>query len=387
MSDLSALYNERIGRMVNAVEHKPNDRVPMLSLMETWALSYSKVTIPEVLADPELEYKAYAKVFSEFKADAALGIGLSAPIKFNNALGGAIMNTDTGTMQIKTGHSEIMLPEEYDQFIANPVKFITNVILPRKVEIFKSGSTQEKFGKMGAAIGEMAKYGQQAGQHKERLKQEYGFPALYGTASLMPGDYFLDYLRDFKGTMSDVKRCPQKLADACMAMVEPCIKSTLAMSPKPSDGSYLALFLHLPQFLRPKEFERIYWPSFKAYIEFFAARGYKFLIMFEKNWSHLYEYLQELPKNCILGLFEEDDLVVAKKAIGNTICIGGGIKTNDLYFKTPQECIDNVKKLVDEVAPGGGFVFTTDKSLLSPTDARPENYKAVTDYIAENTNY
>ncbi|WKY46796.1 uroporphyrinogen decarboxylase family protein [Eubacteriaceae bacterium ES3] len=387
MEDLNNLFDQRITRMSNAVEHKENDRVPMLNLMETWALSYNNVTIPQVLDNPELEYESYAKVFSEFETDAALGIGLSSPIKFNNALGGSIMNIETGTMQVHTSQSELMKAEEYDDFIKDPMQFITNVILPRKIEIFKSGTIEEKFGKMGNAIGEMGNYGKQAGMFKHRLKTEYGFPALYGTASLMPGDYFLDYLRDFKGTMTDVKRNPDKLAEACMAMVEPCIKSTLAMSPTPSDESYLSLFLHLPQFLRPKEFEKIYWPSFKAYIEFFASRGYKFLIMFEKNWMHLYEYLQELPKNCILGLFEEDDLVKAKNAIGDTICIGGGIKTNDLYFKSPEECIDNVKRVIDEVAPGGGFVLTTDKSLLSPTDAKPENYKAVTDYIKNNSNY
>ncbi|WKY45146.1 uroporphyrinogen decarboxylase family protein [Eubacteriaceae bacterium ES2] len=387
MKELDSLFNERILRMSNAVEHKKNDKVPMLNLMETWALSYNKVSINDALEDPELEFSSYAKVFEEFKTDAALGIGLSSPIKFNNALGGSIMNTDTGTMQVHTSQSEIMKVDEYDEFIKDPMKFITNVILPRKIEIFKSGTLDEKFGKMGAAIGEMAKYGQQAGGYKVRLKEEYGFPALYGTAPLMPGDYFLDYLRDFKGTMADVKRCPDKLAEACMAMVEPCIKSTMAMNYQPSNESYLSLFLHLPQFLRPKEFEKIYWPSFKAYIEFFASRGYKFLIMFEKNWSHLYDYLKELPTNCILGLFEEDDLVAAKKAIGDTICIGGGIKTNDLYFKTPEQCVDKVKKVLDDVAGDGGFVLTTDKSLLSPTDAKPENYKAVTEYLAENAKY
>lgn len=387
MSDLKTLYNERVNRMTNAVEHKPNDQVPVLNLMDTWALFYNNVTIPQILDDPELEFQTYAKVFNEFKTDAGFGVGLSAPIRFNSALGGAIMNTDTGTMQIRTGHSEIMQPEDYDAFIKDPVKCITNLVLPKKIEIFKNGTTQEKFGKMGYAISEMGNYGQQAGKNKERLKVEYGYPVLYGTAPLMPGDYILDYLRDFKGTMSDVKRCPDKLAEACMAMMDPCIKSTMAMNWQPSNESYLSLFLHLPQFLRPKEFEKIYWPSFKAYIEFFASRGYKFIIMFEKNWQHLYDYLQELPKNCILGLFEEDDLAVAKKAIGDTICIGGGIKTNDLYLRKPQECIDAVKKLIDDVAPGGGFVFATDKSLLSPTDAKYENYKAVTDYIAEHAKY
>ena len=34
-------------------------------------------------------------------------------------------------------------------------------------------------------------------------------------------------------------------------------------------------------------------------------------------------------------------------------------------------------KVYDECAPGGGFIFTTDKSLLSTDDCNPENLKAV----------
>lgn len=387
MSDMNALYEERLNRINNAVEHKKNDRVPIFSLMDTWALSYSDVALKDVVADPELEYQVYSKAMNAFPFDAGLSIGVSAPLDFLNALGGGIMGGDSGLPQIETGHSEIMKPEDYDAFIKNPLGFITNEVLPRKIQIFQSGSTQEKFGKMANAIGQMSKYGQNAGKGKGRMKQEFGMPMIYGTASLIPGDYFLDYLRDFKGTMSDVKRCPDKLAEACEAMLPLCIQSTMAMCPQPSDGTYLSLFLHLPQFLRPKEFEKIYWPTFKKYVDFFAGRGYKLFIMFEKNWEHLHEYLKELPKDAILGQFEEDDLVKAKKAFGDTMCIAGGIKTNDLYYKTPAENIKIVKRVMDEMAPDGAFIFTTDKSLLSPTDAKYENLKAVTDYIVENAIY
>lgn len=386
-SNMIDLYNERIDRMARAVEHKSNDRVPFFNAIDTYALALSDKTLNEVKDDPELEFQVYSKAYNAFKADAGMSIGISGPLAFIDALGGGIMDGSTGIPQIVTGHSEIMPSEDYDKFIEDPMKYIINNILPKKIPIFRSGSVEEKFGKYANALGKQAAFGKSRGMHIARMKQEYGFPILYSYATHMPGDYILDYLRDFKGTMNDVRRCPDKLAAACMAFLDSCFKATLALSPNPSNTQYLSMYLHLPPYLRPKDFEKIYWPSFKKYVDFFAGRGYKFLIYFEKNWEHLYDYLQDLPKNCILALFEEDDLSKAKKAIGANLCIGGGIKTNDLYYRSPQECVDVVKSLLDDVALDGGFVFATDKILLSATDAKYENLKAVTDYIAENANY
>jgi hypothetical protein len=45
--------------------------------------------------------------------------------------------------------------------------------------------------------------------------------------------------------------------------------------------------------------------------------------------------------------------------------------------------VDQAKKMIDACAPGGGFILSGDKALLSPNDARPENLKAVTDFVLE----
>ncbi len=198
------------------------------------------------------------------------------------------------------------------------------------------------------------------------------------------GDILLDSLRDFAGSVSDIKRRPQQFADACMALTSKfTIPATYGSLPFAAKDKYLHLFLHLPPFLKVKDFEKAYWPSFKLYVETFAAQGYKFIILFEKNWEHLYDYLQELPFGCILGLFEEDDLRKTKKALGKTMCIGGGISTNDLAYKTSQECIDVAKRAIDEIAPGGGFVFCTDKVLNSKNDAKRENLIAVNEFVRD----
>lgn len=389
MNDPLKLYDERVQRMANAIEHRENDRVPIFSLVDSWAFAYAGTKLNDAKHDAELEYQTYSKALSDFPFDAALTAGISNPIQFVEALGGGIYdNADsTETIQVSSSQSELMTAADYDKLIADPMGFILNEIVPKKAAIFQSGTLEEKFKRFAFALSESVRFGENKAKGAERMKQEHGLPVIFAMAPFMPTDLILDYLRDFKGIMMDVKRCPDKVNAASMALVEPSIRYTLGMTPEPRPDRYISLFLHLPQFLRPKEFERVYWPSFKAYVEFFAERGYKLLIYFEKNWEHLYEYISELPKNCILGLFEDDDLRKAKKAVGSTICVAGGMKVNDLIYKKPQECVDIAKGLIDDLAPGGGYVFTTNRVMLTEADGKAENLRAVTEFVADYGKY
>lgn len=377
------LYDARVQRMARAIGHEANDRVPIFGLVDNWALFYYGTTLSAAKEEIELEYAAYAKALTDFKFDMGAFPGITFPLKFAEALEGGIYSNNTETIQIATSKSEIMSPDEYPEFNKDPMAFIVNKILPRKCGIFKEGNAGEMFQKLGRALGEFSAFGQSRQLLTQRYKIEHGLPICCAAAPFMPADLFLDCIRDFKGTMMDVRRNSDALAEACMGLLELEIKAAYAILPSPAEDKYLSIFLHLPPYLKPKDFEKIYWPSFKAYIEHFAGQGYKFMILFEKNWEHLHEFLTELPKNCILGLFEEDDLRKAKKIFGDTICIGGGMKTTDLQYKTREQCLDIAKGLIDDLAPGGGYVFTTDKVMLSANDGTPENLKAVTDFVYE----
>ena len=43
--------------------------------------------------------------------------------------------------------------------------------------------------------------------------------------------------------------------------------------------------------------------------------------------------------------------------------------------------------MIDIMAPGGRFIFNFDKSAMSLDTINIENYAAVIQYVAENTNY
>ena len=66
-----------------------------------------------------------------------------------------------------------------------------------------------------------------------------------------------------------------------------------------------------------------------------------------------------------------------KKDFGEDITFwGGGIDTQDILpHGTPKEVADNVKRNIDALAPGGGFVFNTVHNILS--EVPPENIMAM----------
>lgn len=377
-----ALYAERTKRMEIVQKGGIPDRVPVYSLVDNWAFSYAGYSIEEIFSDDEKHYHAFEKVAKDFYWDSMFTSCTSRAMNYVNALDGGSYQTK-GLMQIESGHALSMESNEYAELIRDPYKFILNVIAPRKYGLLRMPYSEEKQTLYNNAIDYYFRFRALGVSSVTRFKEEHGMPISRGGVFWHPVDLILDYFRDFQGTMLDVKRDPIKVAEAAEAMVPIVIELCEAAYPQHIEGKSIFNPMHLPQFLRPKDFEKVYWPSYKKIVEHFASKGCIIQSYFERNYSHLYEYMQDLPKNSIFGLFEDDDLRVVKKKLGNMMCIAGGMETYMLNYGTKQQCIDMAKSLIDDLAPGGGYVFTTNRIPHAPNDANPENLKAVNDFVKE----
>lgn len=382
MSDLKKLYQEKNQRMETTQKGGIPDRVPVYSLVDNWAFEHSKYTIEEIFADDDKHCKAFEKVADDFYWDSMFTCVTSRAMNYVNALGGGSF-TNKGIMQVETGKAMCMEPVEYDDLIKDPYAFIRDVIAPRKFALMRMEYSEEKYKDYTNAIDYFLRFRNLNKTAVGKMKDEYGMPISRGGVFWHPIDLILDYLRDFKGISMDIRRCPEKLAEVAEAMTPMVIELCEMAYPEHIEGKSIFNPMHLPQFLRPKDFEKIYWPSYKKIIEHFAAKGCVVQSYFERNYSHLYEYMEELPKNSVFGLFEDDDLRVVKKRLGKTMCIAGGMETYTLNNGTKQQCIDMAKGLIDDLAPGGGYVFTTNRIPHSPNDANPENLKAVNEFVHE----
>jgi uroporphyrinogen decarboxylase len=131
---------------------------------------------------------------------------------------------------------------------------------------------------------------------------------------------------------------------------------------------------------------------------------------FEKLWSHIKKKLPDVKifmhtcgsvRTLLPDLIEAGldiynpvqftaanmDLIGLKKDFGKDLVFwGGGVNTQStLKSGTPGEVQDEVKRILDIMAPGGGFVFNTVHNIQE--DVPPENFWAMWDTLMEYGKY
>lgn len=54
-----------------------------------------------------------------------------------------------------------------------------------------------------------------------------------------------------------------------------------------------------------------------------------------------------------------------------------------LKNESVEKCIDETKRIFDICAPGGGFMFSTDKLLITTNDVNSDTYMKVNEFANE----
>ena len=66
-----------------------------------------------------------------------------------------------------------------------------------------------------------------------------------------------------------------------------------------------------------------------------------------------------LPAGRTAWLFDRTDLRLVKKCFAGFACFGGNVPVSLFTAGTPAQMEDHCKRLLDDVAPGGGFFLST----------------------------
>lgn len=372
--------------MEDAYSLRTPDRVPILSMVDNYAIHYAGYTLKEILEDDEKHYRAYERIIEDFFWDATMYSGITKAMKFFDVLGGGAF-TVTESLQIASGAAMNMEEDEYKELAKDPEKFFLNTVYPRKYKLLREPFSENTYNNFALGVDKLFDFLKLSSNNVQRFKNDHGMLVARGATSYMPLDLILDFLRDFQGTMMDVRRRPEEMVEACDSLADYVVESVDRSYPKHVAGKTVYVPLHAPQFLRPKIFEKVYYPSFMKVLEKFNERGLKALLYFEKNWEHLYDYLKELPLDTVVGYFEDDDIRKAKKELGSRMCIVGGMPIHKLMYGSVQDCVDEAKGLIDDVAPGGGYIFCTNVILHNSGDTKPENLRAVNEFVRDYGKY
>lgn len=285
-------------------------------------------------------------------------------------------------------HPEVvgMKAEEYDEFIKNPYDCIVEKVLPRLYTALDTDPINRSF-IMAKAFKAFYDYVEAYEEIGERLIENHGFhriPKESFSIITTPFDFVTDFLRGFRGMAMDVKRCPEKIIEACEAILPIQVKRGIPLQPSKVGHTFIPL--HMGTYLRDKDFEKLYWPTFSKLVHALTEAGQPVLIGCDNNWMRYLDHLYELPKNTRF-CFEFGDPKLVKEKLGNKHIISGFYPLTYLQTATKEECIDKAKELIDILAPGGKYYFQFDKSPITLDSVNIENYAAVLKYVMENTRY
>lgn len=146
------------------------------------------------------------------------------------------------------------------------------------------------------------------------------------------------------------------------------------------------------QLIDPEQFRTYYKPHFERVLHFIKKKAPKLKLMFHScgNVRPIIPDLIELGVDILNPVHVTAtgmDPVQLKKDFGKDIVFwGGGVDTQDvLPNATPEKVKDHVKKNIDAIAPGGGFVFSTVHNIQA--EVPPQNIVAMLEAMSESKMY
>jgi uroporphyrinogen-III decarboxylase len=95
----------------------------------------------------------------------------------------------------------------------------------------------------------------------------------------------------------------------------------------------------------------------------------------DSNWDRGLEHFREMPeKKCVMGLDSKTDIRLARKTLGDRMCILGDVPPELLAFGTPEKVSGHATELIRDIGPEG-YILASGCDV--PANAKKENIKAM----------
>jgi uroporphyrinogen-III decarboxylase len=397
-------YRARVTRVKDAVQMKRlPDRVPALVLPSFFPAHHAGITPRDAMYDYAKNSAAYTKFLNDFLPDAHIGADMPGPGRFYEILDYKLYSWPghgvPPNQSYQTNEGEYMRADEYDALIHDPSNFMSNSYFPRVfgaldafkmlptltgiLEIYGSAYNFIPFGlpPMQAALKALMDAGNEAVKWVATIGawNQYstaaGFPNLLSGYTKAPFDVIGDTLRGMRGTMMDLYRQPEKMLEAMEALCPLMIK--MGVDGAKSNGKpfiFVPLHKGADGFLSDAQFKRFYWPTLRKVLMGMVEEGVVPFIAAEGGWGSRLQAMSDLPKGTTLWMIDQTDMVVAKKTLGKVACLAGNVPSSLLFMGTPQQVEAYAKRLIDNCAPGGGYIMSNGAFF---DEAKAENVRVM----------
>lgn len=217
---------------------------------------------------------------------------------------------------------------------------------------------------------------------------ELGFPMLGGGWASVPFDVYSDTLRGTLLSLTDLYDHQEDVERFIEERQPIMLEEIKHMNPDGTkNGKYVYMMLHkgLDGFMSDACYVKYYWRHLQEIIQAIVDVGMVPYVFCEGRYSTRLEHLKEIPKGKVIYKFEDTPMDLVKKTLGDIACITGGFDNTLLTFGTVAQVEDACKKMLDDCAPGGGFIFQTKSSLVG--DCKKENVEAMFRTVREYGKY
>lgn len=403
-NDGAALYAERLKRVMDAVELREPDRVPVAFFNMFWLARYGGISYREAMYDYERLTAIARRALLEFEPD------MYALPHLLTAVGPAMERL--GYRQLEwPGHGtadnvsyqyldrEYMKPEEYDDYLLDPTGFYLSKYLPRvggafdgiqglplfpglyylrlvvAARSFASPGVVRAFAALKDAGDEAMRLAQHANAFAAEMEQ-LGFPLTNGATAPAPFDFFADYFRGSKGIMLDMYRRRDKLLAAIERATVFITRQTIATC-KASSSRIVFIPLHwaFDGFMSLEQFKVFFWPSLSKLMLALIDAGLIPMPLWEGDCTTRLETIADIPRGKAIYWIERADLARCKEVLGEVVCLRGNVPASMLTTGTPAEVDAFCRRIIERVGRGGGLIL--DCGIGIPDEARLENVRAM----------
>jgi hypothetical protein len=393
MAAASELLQQRDQRIADALACRTPDRVPIYTRLDLFPVYYTGMSFDDAYYNVRNYLAAMEKVVVEFAPDVykttIFDGRSSATLGSRLWLWAGHGGPESGSFQFVEG--EHLKSGDWDAYLRDPSGFTLRVLWPRFFASLAglarlpspsalltepasptliSAEVQAAAQALAQAARESADFWAGYDEHTARM-QELGFPIFYRAfGAQAPFDTISSYMRGMRGAMLDMFRCPDKLLAAEELILQESKGTGVALA-RATGNPRIFIPLHRGSdgFMSVDQFKRFYWPQLKEVILSYVDAGLTPCVFWEGTWDTRLEYLVELPPGKVGGIFDRTDLVKAKKILGGSMCFIGGMPVTLLQSGTLNQVRDETKRIIDTMAPGGGFIMCTNAPL---DEAQPE---------------
>lgn len=378
-------YEERIEIFEDAVRMKKRPkRTPFVTNDAFWRYHDLGYKLSEGILNPENIINSLVAFQQRYNFDLMLDNGDRNPLLMTRSLGNFeyIIDDKNNTLMLK--EQCCFSVDDYDKFVENPVKTLWENVLPRKYTYFTKDMKLET---IQNTLMEFLKYDQQVKTADARLLNECGVPPIYdpnhGAKIYNAFECLYNFYRGMKGLSRDLRSIPDKVLAYNnvyhQTFIKPLIDGMTHADKVTSCFTTFSIMLS-QNMVNKSQFEKFVWPQFKEVCDKVIETNNTMFVLSEGTTKHIASFLQQLPKGHFCFYVESDDIFEMRKLYPN-LCLWGGIPLSLLVNGTKKQCIEHVRRVIEEVGKDGGLVLCTDKFATSPGDCNRENLLAVSEFI------